>query len=494
MSPAANLFDAMPRREWQKRCYNLFFLCSVILATAFKDKFNNAGEMHQRLCSYLQYDPSSEKLISCFRGSFKTTYILGFVVWKFIWSLILHKNVALCYNTASKENAEALMIDFQTIVEECEDLHAIFPFIPNKRGQFKRFNKSRVEYKWFKFHVSSLDTRQVSRHYDIIINDDLVNDDNSASDIERERVKRKWRFQQSILTMYAKLKVGLVIEVGTPYHNNDLMSFLMNKCRFYSKFIQPYKNEDGSLALPEVYCQEDFDKILEKQGKTIFSTQYELKTTYDHDKILTENNVIRYNVRPANYIRKFIVDPGGSDPKLNTPTGIIGVDYSSDGKIYQFYEYKDWITSPRLITVLREIRELYDPDDIFVEREKYSITIADTIDHFSLNLDFSFVGTGGMPKEKRNIRAKPFFETRRWLFHESIKMTIEDLGEWPDCVYKELPDCVGYAVDPQVMEFPKRGQGRTDEYNVNVPSDFEAEINAMLASRGSHRGADDAYF
>ena len=371
MSPAANLFDAMPRKTWQKKCHDLFFLCSVILATAFKDKFNNAGEMHRRLCNYLQHDPSTEKLITCFRGSYKTTYILGFIVWKFIWSLILHKPVALCYNTASKENAEALMIDFQTIVEECEDLHAIFPFLPNKRGQFKRFNKQRVEYKWFKFHVSSLDTRQVSRHYDIIINDDLVNDDNSSSDVERERVKRKWKYQQSILTMYSKLKVGLVIEVGTPYHNHDLMSFLMNKCRFYSKFIQPYKNSDGTLALPEVYCQEDFDKILEKQGRTIFETQYELKTTQDQDKILTEANTLYYDVRPSNYIRKFIVDPGGSDPKLNTPTGIIGVDYCSNGKIYQFYEYKDWIKSPDLITILQELRERYSPDDIFLEGEVF---------------------------------------------------------------------------------------------------------------------------
>jgi len=494
MNQVLNPFDLLPRREWQKRCYDLFFLCSVVLATAFRDKFNNPGVMHKKVCKFLQYDPSPEKLISCFRGSFKTTYLLGFIVWHFIWSLILKKPVSICYNTATKENAENFMTDFHTIMLECKFLHKIFPFLPSTKPQYRRFTLYRVEFKWFKFHVSSLEVKQVSRHYTFIINDDLVNDDNAYSVTEREKVKRRWKFQQSILTMYKKFKVGLIIEVGTPYHNNDLMSYLMTKVGFYTKFIQPYKHKNGHLALPEVYCQEDFDKIRKKQGKSIFATQYELRVLYDQDKLVTEDQITYIDFMATNYIRKVIVDPGGSDELAkNTPTGVIIVDYTSAGTIDQIYEFRDWITPTQFIRLLMQIKRDYDPDEIRIEREKFTTTIADTVDHLALDLNIAFVNPQNMPKPKRAQRLKQWFETRRWRFSRSCPQSIEDACEHPDEQYKELIDCMAYAVDPQVLEFPKNKYGRPEDDEV-PDRGFTEELERIMKLNTPDTEMADAIF
>ena len=161
-----NLFDAMPREQWLECSRWLYFFCRHVLSTAWLDKYQDLGLIHRKLCAFLMVSetPSRKKFITMFRGSLKTTIILGYVIWLFCWHITKAKPIAICYNTATRENAEAFMNDFRETIMTSRFLHFLFPQVPTDAKKYRKWSLLKVEYKWVRFHVSSLDTKQVSRH------------------------------------------------------------------------------------------------------------------------------------------------------------------------------------------------------------------------------------------------------------------------------------------------------------------------------------------
>jgi len=75
-----------------------------------------------------------------------------------------------------------------------------------------------------------------------------------------------------------------------------------------------------------------------------------------------------------------------------------------------------------LIDKIKELKKIYDPDEIYIEKEKYSVTIADTIDHHKIDLNFSFVEHENKSKGDRIHRLKQWFENKRILLGQ-VKTT-----------------------------------------------------------------------
>ncbi len=487
-----NPFKNRPIADWRAWCLgSLYFLCTVVLKTAWEDKFHNFGVLQKYLCRFLEIKNdvvSGKKYVSVFRGSYKTTVLLGFVIYLFCWSMVKKKPVSICYNNATRDNADNFMEDFRETIRECRFLHWIFPELPKDSSQYRKWTKSKVEYKWFKFHVSSMDTRQVSRHYTIYINDDLVNDINAFSKVERESTMRKWRFQKSIITKHVKLKVGYELDVGTPYHSKDLMSYIMHRVDTYEKFIVPCALPDdkgvldfekgiGTLMFPEVASWEDYRELKKEQGASIFNTQYLLLCMDETDVLCKPEWIQYYKFLPENYRRYMIVDPAGTkDTDDNCPTGIIVADVNESGSIFLLHAMEYWVTPRKLIETMEELRVRYDPDESYIEKEKYSITIADTFDHIAPKLNFSFVEHKNEPKEKRIQRLKQWFETGRIFLNQGLTLFEDRILNYPDCAYDDMLDAFAYLLKvmnpPSHEEFLERKKSKNpdpwDEMKRNI--------------------------
>uniref|UniRef100_A0A6M3J0D4 Putative terminase n=1 Tax=viral metagenome TaxID=1070528 RepID=A0A6M3J0D4_9ZZZZ len=340
-----------------------------------------------------------------------------------------------------------------------------------------------------KFHVASLETRQVMRHYQVIINDDLVNDENAFSEVERANISRKWKLQKSILTKYRKFKVGTEIDIGTPYHHKDLMSHLMKNVNTYRKFIIPYALPDengtldldrgiGILTMPEMFCWEDFQEKRQEMGPSLFGTQYELKVVDDLDRICEEKWLRYWAVLPKNYQRIFVIDPSGVGDKEDPGTGVFGCDIDPAGYVYVIYAEEVSTTPYQLIKLLEQIRSQYDPDEIYMEKEKYSDTIADTLQHLESKLFFSFVEHKGRTKGYRIGRIKQFMETGRVLLGRGQRTLEDRLLNHPDCP-KHLLDAMAYALEK--MNPPKRNIER--DRNSSSEDDFEEELKRAFVYR-----------
>ena len=439
------------------------------------------------------------RILSVFRGSYKTTILIGFVIYLFVWSIVTGKEMSICYNTATKDNAESFMDHVRGAMLECKLLHKIFPELPTKESEFKRFTLKTVIFKNFQFDVASLDTKQVGRHYKIIINDDLVDDDNAYSEKERKTIMRKWRFQKSILTRYKKYKVGLELEVGTPYHSLDLMSYLVGLKEGelgadVKKFIVPYALPDhmgrydlherlGVLTFPEMFTWDDFLLTYKTQGSLIFGSQYELKVLPESDVLCKEEWLRYWTILPENYRRYMIVDPAGTENmKQNCPTGIIISDVNEAGTIFMLYASEHWVTTMGLVSLMKELKEEFDPDEIYMEREKYSISIADTLEHLQDELEFEMISHDNEPKPKRIYRTRQKWNTGRILLGEGMDVLAKRATTYPDCEYHELLDCIGHLV--KKMDPPPRGRKR-DRYREKAEDEFEKEVKKIMATQNA---------
>ncbi len=258
---------------WRDHCRDLYFFETALLGEfGPTERFRDFGGIHKRMCRFLdrRWTPSRKKQLSAFRGSFKTTVLEGYFVWFFVWNH--HRNVSssIVYNTAVKDNA----FNFQESISEDlihnSFLHFVYPSIPTSEKQFRTFNQKRIQDHQVRMDFTSLDQTLVSRHYKVFVNDDLETDKNSETESGRETLKSKWRHQKAILTKSMKKKIGLEIDVGTPYDYEGLVWEIRENPTYDHLFI-PCWDENHRPTFPEFYTREDFEEKKEDMGETIFS-------------------------------------------------------------------------------------------------------------------------------------------------------------------------------------------------------------------------------
>ncbi len=407
--------DLKDREWWRGQAKDLYFFQTVLCADAWSDKFNNFGELQRDMCDFLS-SPSEEKLLSVFRLSYKTTVLLGLFAYWMCWGLADGITDEIVYMTATKDNAANFRDDLKHTLLESKLMHYVFPELPRDENEYAVMTKNRIQHKRVKLDFASAEQTLVSRHYNKYVNDDLENDKNIKTKYMRQELINGWRYQKAILTKIKKLNLGLEIEVGTPYHYEALMWFLMES-KHYDKLIVPYRNRKTKvLAFPEVYCQEDFDKKREKMGETLFASQFELRPIAEADALCREEWFRFYTKLPQYRWRTLVIDPGGDNPQTNDPTGITVIDWDQAANLYVVYANEMWLTSSELMEKINEWRETFQPDDMRIEKDKFAVTVADIYKHRFPGMHISFVEHKKQKKELRIWRLRQYYNDGR-VFH-----------------------------------------------------------------------------
>src|SRR4030042_37878 len=91
---------------WRHECLtDPFFFSTVVLSTAFGDKFHDFGKLQHNMFDFLNpyKTPGPKKCLSVDRHSYKTTVLLGFFMWLFVWHLYKKRPLLMAYNTATQQ-------------------------------------------------------------------------------------------------------------------------------------------------------------------------------------------------------------------------------------------------------------------------------------------------------------------------------------------------------------------------------------------------------
>ena len=511
-SPSEISKDKLSDPNWWRRngLRSLSWFNANIMPHGWSDKFQDFGYMHRLICDHLDpnINPSSQIYLSAFRGSHKTTQLLGFICWFFVQNLVRKTSNALVYNTATKDNTYNMSADVRHSLLQNDVLHWAYPEVPTEEKAFDDMTKPRIQHKQVKLDFTSLETTLVSRHYPVWINDDLENDENAKTEYMREDLKRKWKYQKAILTKIKSRGIGLEIEVGTPYSINGLTWMIRNLPRYSKLEIPCYRNRDRAQGVwfPELYSAEDFEAKREEMGATVFSGQYLLQPLSEEDALCPESWIRRWSQLPDLRWRSMVIDPGGAVANMSDATGITICDTDENGTIYVVYADEFFLTPNQLIETIVKLKRIYDPDDIRIEKVAYSTTIADTWVHRYPELNISFVehkGRSKGSKQNRDVintriwRLKQWFETRRILIGTNMPVFEQQLLEYPDSRRDDMLDSLAYQLD--IRRVPKRKgkmilpSGR--EFEPQVEASFEKEIDdIMRRKRDREEGYYDAVF
>ncbi|MGQ0723262.1 MAG: phage terminase large subunit family protein [Candidatus Eiseniibacteriota bacterium] len=110
-----------------------------------------------------------------------------------------------------------------------------------------------------------------SRHYDLIIADDLVDEENARTEGQREKV-RTWYYKTLLPCLEPE---GRLFLVGTRYHYLDLYGHLIkNEFEERHQVIRAI-DSDGATPWPEKFSIEWLEERRRQMGSAIFATQYQ---------------------------------------------------------------------------------------------------------------------------------------------------------------------------------------------------------------------------
>lgn len=176
-------------------------------------------DTHTSIIKALESD-TKRKLLVMPRGTFKSTIA---VVSYCVWCLIKNPNERILIDSEIYGNSITYLREIKNHLES-ERLIRLF-------GQFKTktWNEGEIiiaqrtaNKKESSITCGAVGTTRVGQHYSIIIADDYNSPRNSSSPEQRQKIINHFQFNQAILDPN-----GIAIVVGTRYHSEDLIGWLL---------------------------------------------------------------------------------------------------------------------------------------------------------------------------------------------------------------------------------------------------------------------------
>lgn len=386
---------------WREKCLNdLFFLCRVVLQTlesptpGYKDLYKPT---HKVMADFVTENakPEHNVLLFCPRGWVKSYVItIGFTIQKILQNLISGSGDTILISNATLGNSQMFLKKIKYNFEYNELLRRLFPEIPREpEKEAKRWTMNEIELGRTLVEVGSVEGNLVSRHYSILINDDLVNKDNCSTPEQINKVIDWWKLARSLLE-----SKGTEIIIGTRWHYDDVYGYILQN--FMGFDVETYKkhrehpivrvdkdnyhylrlvcwqdpiNEKGS-TFPTLFPEEKLHRIKREQGEH-FNTQYLNDPIAAGEQIFKQSWVHYWQRGELPDVRNtyLLVDPSGKDTDSSDRTGMVVVSAGCDKRFYVQYARGEKKTDLQAVEWMLEIASYYQPIMIGIEENKFEV-------------------------------------------------------------------------------------------------------------------------
>lgn len=411
---------------------------------------------HLAMMRWQALHPNSLQL--CFRGAGKTTTL---TVTRAIFYVIKNRNLRILLASKTKGNAEAFLKEIKGHLETNERLIEIFGefYDPNKVGKWDNseievLGRTRVA-KEATITCAGVDSAIVSRHYDIILADDLIDEENARTKGMREKV-RTWYYQTLDPTLEPPdpdvPHRGEYHRVGTRYHYDDLYGHLMeNELKGHTQII-PALDEAGRSPWPEKYPPEWFKEKRRNAGTIIFNAQYQCDTEAMKGEVFSYDDcqIVKDADLPSD-LKKFIgVDLAIKESETTDQFAIvcIGIHGSIPKNDFQVYVLDFFAGQLRFSQQTEKVLEFYkrhDPIGGAIEANAYQLAQYQTVKEANPMLRIRPLVTT-KDKMTRAWKLSSMFEDKRVFFREGLGPLIDQLVLFPNHRYKDGFDALDLAV------------------------------------------------
>lgn len=386
--------------------------------------------------------------------------------------VLKNPNIRIMVGSKTQTQAEAFLKELRTHFEQNEDLIRIFgDWRKSKTNVWNdrefTVNKRTVIKKEATMTALGASGAVISKHFDIIIGDDIVGLENARTEHQR-KVLKEWFYSSLIPTLEPDGEIHIL---GTRYNPLDLYEDLIKSKKYVVRVQKAINIVDGKeVSLWESkFSLEKLKSIREESGKIIFNMQYQNDTELAKGKIFKGSYFKYYEEYKVDYdfqtAKVKVLDKDGlphwipvriymgadlSISEKETDNNdyfvlcTIGVD---DNKNIYILEYvKERLTfNAQLNTIINYGRAKYPMvERIGVETVAYQKALAQEIRRLSL-LPVVNINTS-KDKVTRAMRRSALFENGKVFFREGMDDLEECLLLFPEVDHDDLFDGMDFAM------------------------------------------------
>lgn len=296
------------------RCVNdLFFLNQRVLKLEGGLDF---GGLHKDMCNFLVED-GNRKMLQVARGHFKSTVVTEGLTCQ---QIMKNPEVRVLIVNVRLENSKGFLRKIKSHFERNEMFRwlnqEILPPKGNKWTETEIIVKRKSGFQEATVEAIGVGGSLVSKHYDLIIYDDVVNDENTATKEQIGKLLQWWQATLSLLE-----PDGKVIVIGTRWHFNDLYGYIENNLPDFKVFKRGCtvggKNIDSPEARPifeEKFSIDYLKQLRREQGSYVFNSQYMMEPIDDSNATFKKSWIKYYDeedLRGKELKTYTTIDPAG---------------------------------------------------------------------------------------------------------------------------------------------------------------------------------------
>lgn len=411
----------------------------------------NLETHHEEILASQQEPVDGKQMTLAFRGAGKST--VGTIT-RVIFEILKNPNLRILIASNTQIQAEIFLREIKNHFEANDKLKQIFgDYVGPKWDSREIIVKPRT-----KHHKESTVTcigvggPTASRHYDIIVADDLVDEENARTELQRERLFI-WFYKSLIPTLVASGKIYLL---GTRWHPNDLYGYIIKNTPLIKLLVIPAIKEDGTSAWPSEWPIDKLLKIKAEVGLPIFNTQYQMDTSAMQGKVFSYDSFHWYDTLPAEIVKFQGADLAISQKDTSDYFAYctIGVDLKTN-KTYvvevsrgrkKFGEQTDYIVK----SILK-----HDPIRTGIEANQYQAAQLQAVqDVVGKNKAIPVYTV--KDKKTRAMKLEARCSNGDILFHKSQMLLIEEMLAMPDGDNDDMFDALDIAYTTSKQGVKKR--------------------------------------
>lgn len=314
----------------------------------------------------------------------------------------------------------------------------------------------------------------VGKHYETILSDDLVDEENSRTQLQRNKM-RTWYYQSLDPTLEPPSKdfphSGEHHKLGTRYHYDDLYGHLIdNELKDHHQII-PALSPEGRSPWPEKFPPEWFEEKRTRSGIIIFNAQYQCDTEamkgeifqYDHCQQLDADKY-----PPLDSLRVFMgVDLAIKEKESADMFAIVVIGVDADGNIYILDFFEGQLRFLKQTKKIWEMFDQWDPIRVGLETNAYQESQKQILEDAA---EIGMIEPGAENTLKERIKAieqdkdkitrawklSAKFENKKMWFKRSHHHLINHLVLFPNHKYKDLFDALDNAVKASKVKRKRR--------------------------------------
>jgi len=370
------------------------------------------------------------------RTWFKSTIIIVYAIWRAINTP--NVRILICQN--SYGNAVKKLNSIKQIFEKNVLFRALFPdILPTAQSVWRTdcltVNRTSTDPEGT-FEAAGVGTAVISRHYDVIIEDDTVSPEKDEMGAELQvptalEIAKSigWHNLATPLLIHP-LKSQIVV-VGTRWAEEDLIGHIINTFKNYVVLTRSVREKDGKPAnkdeggvpaWPERFSEEVLEELERALGPFMFATLMMNSPTSSSDRVFRREWMTYYDsVDTTDLVCITSVDPASADPKKSADpdytvvltTGI----RPSTGEIFVLcYDRRRMNPGEQVDTVFSHYI-LFRPVIVLIEAVSYQRTLKYWVEQKQKALNVLFLieefKGGAASKIDRINGLQPFYNARR---------------------------------------------------------------------------------